>query len=169
MFFSCIFFFYFFFYFFIGHCVCWHVSQIVRRPSVVRFCCCWIYTYIRIYGERHISYHNLWWHAMLCALPFDASFLMLLLLLLPCHPKYPSICCLCCPSVNCCAHQFDVVNFVKIYRLLPSKFDIVMQFVSRIWMYKYEKQLTTLLVFPCCLDSKEIIQIRIQFDFFARQ
>lgn len=123
--------------------------------------------YIRIYGERHISYHNLWWHAMLCALPFDASFLMLLLHLPPFHPKYSSICCcLCCPSVNCCAHQFDVVNFVKIYRLLPSKFDIVMQFVSRIWMYEYEKQLTTLLVFPCCLDSKEIIQIRIQFDFF---
>lgn len=121
--------------------------------------------YIHIYRDRHISYHNLWWHAMLCALPLDANFLMLLLL----PPTHNIL-----RSAAASAVRLSIVAPINLMLSILWKFIVccppnltlscsLLALYGCMW-----KTVDNPACYHCCLNSKKIIQIRIEFDFLRQ-
>lgn len=93
-------------------------------------CCCLLLLY-------NISYHNLSWHAML-PLPLQFPFFIILIFnwVRLFTIRSLSVCVCVCVSLQILLRPINLMLsiFVKIYCLLLSKFDIVMQFVSHFWL-----------------------------------
>lgn len=122
------------FFFSLFAALCWHVTQIVRRsilfarlPALVVVCSCCIIYPIIIFPDTRCSRCRF-------------SFLFFIILIFNWVRLFTirslSVCVCVCVSLQILLRPINLMLsiFVKIYGLLLSKFDIVMQFVSHFWL-----------------------------------